>query len=241
MDEKLVHNPSRFSELFNRVARESTESMEKRLSGGFFARVKFEGKLRAYLMAGYRSTYTRLRDFTLPDREERTVENIQKLVNTFKEIYPLIVFNNIALARIAPDGSFTVEVMTKEDEKNRILREFSEGSATCEEFKEQFGHYAFNGYEAQERRFSEYDCEELKKFGDIISQVPHQVKLSLGEYMEEKTGAATPSHLVGIRELGKNQALKIVSAIRDELIRLEKLDTFESSVFDHSYEDMIRL
>lgn len=239
MEEQLVREPSRFSKLFNRVARETTATMEERMSGGFFARARFEGKMRAYLMNGYRATLKNLREFELPNHTDDPTENIKALVSSFKHLYPTIVFNNIALARMAPDGSFTVEVETKEDEKNRLLSELSRGEILCEALKEQFGHYAFNGYEVRERRFSEYECSELKELGALVAQITEHNKPSLDTYASDIKGAATPTHLVGIRELGKYHALRIVAALREELQQLGEQEVLEGSPFDHSYEDIV--
>lgn len=240
MDEKLVHNPTPFSSVFNAIAENASESFERSISGSFFARVKLEARIRAYLMNGYKETHEYFRRTDLPKKTGDTKRDLIALMEAFEDTYPRIIFNNLVLAHHVKGSAFTVDLKTEEDEKNALLAKVAQNASECSTFEQEYGHYALNSYEVAERRFSEYSCEELQNLGKHIAGIPLQKKPSLAAYVQDHASGANASLLIGIRELGKFQALKIVAEIRYILLEIESTYELERPVFDYTYNELLQ-
>lgn len=242
MEESFIYEPTKLSQHFSRWVSKTSLEYEKKLRGPFFTRIHFHSSLMLYKRHKFRETYYSLETFCLPELVSGRKNRLQQLELLFRDIYSTLMFNNVALAQLVQRDELHVVAKTAENERIEALVKIAVGNeVACRNFKQRFGHYALNAYELAEPRFSEYDCDQLATLALPLKKlVIDYEKPTMSDYFSSTTGAASITHLVGVRELGKSCALQIVSALRNELNEVGKTSSLTKTVYEYEWDKLLR-
>lgn len=203
----------------------------------FITRFKRDLKIKLYLKNDYLNYYKFLKNYQVPKLSSRGYGKIKDLRLEFISFYIKLIFNNFALAYIySKDKQINNPVITAEDEKNIALSNYYNNKITINEFKKEFGQYALNAYELSEKRFREYDEEQLQRIAYLASGNKINKSIKLDNYLKISNKKII-SVLICLRELAKYNSLKIVSEIRFELLGLAKERGVEN-IFDYNLDEI---
>lgn len=224
----FIKNPTRLSQHIVRIANAKQNKYSK-LSGSkkFLGSVINGVKIRLLYLEKYNDIYECVKKFRIKH------DDIPGLFSELEKIFDHIALNNFLLAyAILEEKEVKSSIITKEDEKLILLSKLANNRVTPKQFKERFGHYALNGFELASRRFNEYSASELKKLARHLDGFRTPKKISLKSYLRKKDKKLYPVYSA-LREELKYVALKVISQLRKDVLRLKV-----RNVFNMSYKEL---
>ena len=230
---EFVQNPSNLSKHLVKIVLKLDKKYQDELKKrSFIKKLVNDVKLEYYCKQGHIEFYNFLKTYTVPK-----TKSINKLFSEFEKVYDKLIFHNHALGYFyVRNKPVSNPVITKEDEKNILLKKLFEKKITVKEFNKLFGHYALNPYELSSKRFEKYTLKEIMKLAKLASNYETNKTFKLNDYIVSNKKKVFPI-LVSLREYAKYNILFIIKELRYLLLDIEKEKQI-SNIFDLSYKEL---
>ncbi len=238
-DEEWIRDPSPLSRSLIAIQSQFAVSYHNQLSTkNPFKKLVFLTRVHAYFRHDYRSLISFFEDYMFEtDAQGTFLQRLEVCYLELSKLFEQLLFNNMVLTYFWPKRTFeTLPFLTKEEELYKTLALLSKGDIQRLAFDKSFGHCSLNPYEFSSPRFSELSTDELMRFGEAANRLSCLDKQPFSQVIDNDD-IDKVAVLVGIRELGKYEALKVISEMRAIFLGVEKRMGM-ACVFDLSWSEV---
>jgi len=241
---EFIANPTKLSLFIKDLAKQAERQQIDRFCGKNFWQRNVKKIQLIIHVQNYRPIYNFIINFDKPKLTGLTWENIKILISKLEEIFTQISLNNIFLSywlNISKDSS--CKIMTKEEEKIKILKDYSGGRVSLEKLKSKIGFLALNPFELSSPRYLELTAAEIK----ILAQNASKFKIHPRPELKEYLGRDLVSRYIAMREELKWLAMQIVADLRINFLKIaktlvaKKIIKKQNDIFNLSFQKIKKL